>query len=397
MFKPKRILSWGISLLILLVLPAAGLVAEPMPVEQETEQGEYATPPPAKLYVYSDMEGFTVRLLGYEEEFYQGIELSSGQYRIRVIFPKGGRVTQTIHLFPGEERDFFASMYWKSRVYLKQWQRRANKYRAYLNSVADNLDSLQTSTGKRLTDFTVDAVAVKKYPDTVGLILLSESMSDYWRQEELNKLSKATEEDVLKDRDYLLRERLGFWAKHWKQEDVEPALSIIESVLERVPSSAYYTFLHGQILLLAGDGHGALHAFELAVSFDPNLAIAYNPLAWLLATADDERLRDGEKAISYAKKAVDLLPHPNHLDTLAAAYAEAGRWGEAVQTVEKATEELGDMYASQRLRDELNQHMRAFKDKIPWREMSAKPFPDNVLQEREQLKQKRVESRSTFT
>jgi len=54
-----------------------------------------------------------------------------------------------------------------------------------------------------------------------------------------------------------------------------------------------------------------------------------NALAWLYATCPDVKYRDGAKAIELAKKGGDG-------DTLAAAYAEAGRWDEAVAEEKKA-------------------------------------------------------------
>jgi tetratricopeptide (TPR) repeat protein len=65
---------------------------------------------------------------------------------------------------------------------------------------------------------------------------------------------------------------------------------------------------------------------------------AYNNLAWLLATCPDASVRDGAKAIELAQQAVKLSggKDPGFLDTLAAAYAEAGHFFQAVETARKA-------------------------------------------------------------
>ena len=64
---------------------------------------------------------------------------------------------------------------------------------------------------------------------------------------------------------------------------------------------------------------------------------AVNLLAWLLATSPEESLRDGNAALALARSAVEAdAEDPDQLDTLAAAYAEVGRFGEAVTTAQRA-------------------------------------------------------------
>jgi len=66
-----------------------------------------------------------------------------------------------------------------------------------------------------------------------------------------------------------------------------------------------------------------------------------NNLAWLLATSPDASIRDGNRAIELAKEAVRLSrsKDPNYLRTLAAAFAEAGHFGEAKETARQALQE----------------------------------------------------------
>lgn len=62
-----------------------------------------------------------------------------------------------------------------------------------------------------------------------------------------------------------------------------------------------------------------------------------NMEAWILATATDPAQRDSMKAVDYAAQAVALAPDcASCLDTLAAAYAAAGRYDEAVTEQQKA-------------------------------------------------------------
>jgi len=63
-----------------------------------------------------------------------------------------------------------------------------------------------------------------------------------------------------------------------------------------------------------------------------------NGLAWWLAVAREDKLRNGSEAVRWAEKAYRAAPNPTVADTLAAAYAEADRWGEAVALQQRCSE-----------------------------------------------------------
>ncbi|MFG0316568.1 MAG: fused MFS/spermidine synthase, partial [Planctomycetota bacterium JB042] len=82
----------------------------------------------------------------------------------------------------------------------------------------------------------------------------------------------------------------------------------------------------------------AITTYRRLLSVFPDDPRPANDLAWLLATHPNERFRDGEEAVRLAEKAVAATggDAPNELDTLAAAYAEAGRFKDARVTISKA-------------------------------------------------------------
>lgn len=77
-----------------------------------------------------------------------------------------------------------------------------------------------------------------------------------------------------------------------------------------------------------------------ALEVNPYYSVGANQLAWMLATCPDSRYRDGKKAVALAEKVVGRFPEANFLDTLAAAYAEAGNMEAAVQVQRSAVGRL---------------------------------------------------------
>lgn len=82
----------------------------------------------------------------------------------------------------------------------------------------------------------------------------------------------------------------------------------------------------------------ARDSYRKALQINPNSLPALNNLAWLLATAADLRIRDGNQAVELAEKSVRLTKrsHAGLLDTLATGLAEVGRLDEAIETADQA-------------------------------------------------------------
>jgi len=82
----------------------------------------------------------------------------------------------------------------------------------------------------------------------------------------------------------------------------------------------------------------ALDAYRAALRAEPGLVGAANNLAWILATHPDPAFRNGAEAVRVAEQACGGAGSSNAqcLDTLAAAYAEAGRFTDAAEAARKA-------------------------------------------------------------
>jgi tetratricopeptide (TPR) repeat protein len=83
----------------------------------------------------------------------------------------------------------------------------------------------------------------------------------------------------------------------------------------------------------------AITCYRNALAAQPDWPELLNNFAWLLASNPDPALRNGPEAVTLAERACKITneKEPLFLGTLAAAYAEAGRFTEAIGTAEKAS------------------------------------------------------------
>jgi tetratricopeptide (TPR) repeat protein len=95
--------------------------------------------------------------------------------------------------------------------------------------------------------------------------------------------------------------------------------------------------LVGLLSSIIKDPDGSQQLLNIAANA-PDSPRLLDELAWLLATHPDSKFRDGARAIALAGRACALTEGraPIMLDTLAAAYAEAGDFPRAIITGEEA-------------------------------------------------------------
>ena len=121
-------------------------------------------------------------------------------------------------------------------------------------------------------------------------------------------------------------------------------------------------------LVSLGDTKGAIHHFEEAAILHPGWTEAANSLAWILSTSEDPSIRNGDKALKYALIACRNTGYEeaSTLDTLAAAYAELGRFEKALKYI-KLAEEKGekDAVKDMKKRRKIYQSARPFRQPLP--------------------------------
>lgn len=131
--------------------------------------------------------------------------------------------------------------------------------------------------------------------------------------------------------------RLG---QEWmKRGQLDAAIASFTEALRCDPASAETHFELGAALARQqGHGKEAISHYREALQLDPDLLVALNNLAWLLAVSPGADVRNGAEAVLLAERACERTGYreTDFIGTLAAAYAEAGQFDKAVETAQKA-------------------------------------------------------------
>ncbi len=127
----------------------------------------------------------------------------------------------------------------------------------------------------------------------------------------------------------------------------------------------------GNAFLQKGLVKEAISHYQQALEIAPQDVLAQNNLAWILATSSDSSIRDGAKAVALAEKAVQLSSgkNPNFFRTLAASYAESGRFSEAVAAAQRSME-MAVVQDNHGLANALGREIALYRAGAPLRETS---------------------------
>lgn len=128
------------------------------------------------------------------------------------------------------------------------------------------------------------------------------------------------------------------------------------SIAYRGRADAYYR---------KNDYRKSIKDYLKTIDIEPRDSFAYNNLAWIFSTCADAKFRDGEKALQYSQKAVELDPSPYNLSTLAAAYAENDKFGKAVKILKELIDHKKE---SNGLKEKLESYLNLFQRNQPLRE-----------------------------
>jgi len=181
--------------------------------------------------------------------------------------------------------------------------------------------------------------------DLEEAIRLDDSQADYWYVRG-NVLAETGEDLAAIDAFEKAIERDSNHTAAWynygnmqfAREDFDDAIRCWNEAIRNQPD--LFRAYHNRAVALTRLDRPAEAAddYENAIALNPMFAQAYESLAWLLATTDDEELRDPEGAIALAAEACELTDNENWtcLSTLAACHAETLDFVAARAAAEKA-------------------------------------------------------------
>jgi tetratricopeptide (TPR) repeat protein len=147
----------------------------------------------------------------------------------------------------------------------------------------------------------------------------------------------------------------------------EKAIQDCNEVQRLNPTNRATYMMRGYCFRKLGNFEVAVREYQKARRLNPRDVEAINELAWLLATCPSKSVRDGRQAVKLATQACDLdsWNTSEYIDTLAAAYAEAGKFEQAEKYEQQALAKPG---VDDTRRAEMGLRLALYKLRQPYRE-----------------------------
>jgi Flp pilus assembly protein TadD len=154
-----------------------------------------------------------------------------------------------------------------------------------------------------------------------------------------------------------------------RKGDARAAIYNYNKALEINPNYLEAHYNKSRILLNQGKIEEAVDSYQKALIINSEMTQVLYNLSWIYATCEIEKYRNGKKAVKLAEKLCVLTDYqqPLALDSLAAAYAESGRFDEAVATAQKALK-LALKLGPEELALELKKRLELYQARQPYRQ-----------------------------
>jgi len=150
------------------------------------------------------------------------------------------------------------------------------------------------------------------------------------------------------------------------------AIAYLQKAVEIKPADAEPHYLLGNALFRTGRVVEAIRHYEKAIQLSPDHIQARNDLAWILACDPDPSIRNGARAVALALRADQLSggQNPVVIGTLAAGYAEAGKFSDAIAAGRRACQ-AALAQTNSVLAELLEERLRFYQAGSPWRDTTG--------------------------
>ena len=165
---------------------------------------------------------------------------------------------------------------------------------------------------------------------------------------------------------------INFGCVLFQKGQMSQAIAPLQEGLQIRPDNVGAYNCLGFIFFRQGQAGAAVANFQKALVLQPDNADAHKYLAWILATCPDASVRNGTQAVELAQKANQFSGggDPEITSTLAAAYAEAGRFPEAVTTAQKALQLVESQTNAASVINDLQTQIKCYQAGLPFRDVS---------------------------
>jgi tetratricopeptide (TPR) repeat protein len=203
--------------------------------------------------------------------------------------------------------------------------------------------------------------------------------------EEMQRLHKANPKDSV------VMLQMGMLYSNLKKYD--KAIEVYTAILASHPDDVEAMRGRGDAYLNGGHRVEAEADYERALKLQPHDLGILNNFAWVLATAPEDKLRDGHRAVAMANDACRQTDYKQDyiLSTLAAAYAEIGDFESARKWATKAVDVEPSPNAEPSRKDELKKELESYRANKPWRE--ALPLPEVKKGDEKKVEAKKAEEK----
>ncbi|PYI63700.1 MAG: hypothetical protein DMF07_09515 [Verrucomicrobia bacterium] len=226
--------------------------------------------------------------------------------------------------------------------------------------------SIQTSYWRNSETLFTHALAVTKHNDVaennLGIIFLQNGQLD-------NAISRLQAAIDLRPENGPAHNNL---AKALLQKGrVAEAMVHYRKFLEIEPENVEARNILGTALIQQGQIREAIKQWQDALGIEPENGNAASNLAWVFATCPDDSIRDGRRAVELAEKALRISGGkiPMIFRVLAAAYAEDGRFSQAIESAQRGAA-LATSQGNSGLAAELQSNIALYQAGTPLRDPS---------------------------